>query len=57
MPIRHYGPRAWVRAERERLAALRFDRIGVAPLGATVGAGISGVDLGQLAATRSGAAP
>jgi len=48
MPIRHYGPRSWVRAERERLAALRFDRIGVAPLGATVGAEISGVDLGHL---------
>ena len=26
-----------LRAERERLAQLRFDRIGVAPLGATVG--------------------
>lgn len=48
MPIRHFGPRPWVRAERERLAALRFDRIGVAPLGATLGAEISGVDLGQL---------
>ena len=48
MPIRHVGPRPWVRAERERLAALRFDRIGVAPLGATVGAEISGVDLGHL---------
>ncbi len=48
MPIRHFGPRAWVRAERERLAALRFDRIGVQPQGATLGAEISGVDLGHL---------
>jgi len=48
MPIRHFGPRPWVRAERERLAALRFDRIGVAPVGATIGAEISGVDLGHL---------
>jgi taurine dioxygenase len=48
MLSRHFGPRTWVRAERERLAALRFDRIGVAPLGATVGAEISGVDLGSL---------
>lgn len=48
MPIPHFGPRPWVRAERERLAALGFDRIGVAPLGATVGAEISGVDLGHL---------
>jgi len=46
--MRHFGPRPWVRAERERLAALRFDRIGVAPLGATVGAEISGVDLAHL---------
>ena len=48
MPILHPGPRAWVRAERERLAALRFERIGVAPLGTTVGAEISGVDLSHL---------
>jgi taurine dioxygenase len=48
MPIFHPGPRAWVRAERERLAALRFERIGVAPLGATVGAELSGVDLSHL---------
>ncbi len=48
MPIRHFGPRAWVRAERERLAALRFDRIGVQPQGATIGAELSGVDLGHL---------
>ncbi len=48
MPIRHFGPRPWVRAERERLAALRFERIGVVPLGATIGAEVRGVDLGQL---------
>jgi taurine dioxygenase len=48
MPIFHPGPRAWVRAERERLAAMRFEHIGVAPLGTTVGAEISGVDLSQL---------
>jgi taurine dioxygenase len=48
MPIRHFGPRPWVRAERERLAALRFDRIGVVPVGATIGAELSGVDLGHL---------
>jgi taurine dioxygenase len=48
MPIRHFGPRAAVRAERERLEALRFERIGVRPLAATLGAEISGVDLGQL---------
>jgi len=48
MPTRHVGPRPWVRAERERLAALRFDRIGIAPLGATIGAEIGGVDLGHL---------
>jgi alpha-ketoglutarate-dependent taurine dioxygenase len=48
MPIFHAGPRAWVRAERERLAALRFERIGVVPLGSTVGAEISGADLSHL---------
>jgi taurine dioxygenase len=48
MPIRHFGPRPWVRAERQRLAALRFDRIGIAPLAATIGAELSGVDLGHL---------
>ena len=48
MPIRRVGPRPWLRAERERLAGLRFDRIGVRPLGATVGAEISGVDLAHL---------
>jgi len=48
MPIRKFGPRPFLRAERERLAALRFDRIGVRPLAATVGAEISGVDLAQV---------
>ncbi len=48
MPTRKFGPRPWVRAERERLAGLRFDRIGVRPVGATVGAEISGVDLAHL---------
>lgn len=48
MPIRHYGPRACVRRERERLAALRFERIGVRPLGATLGVEIEGVHLGRL---------
>ena len=48
MPIRKFGPRPWIRAERERLAALRFDRIGVRPLAATVGAELSGVDLGHV---------
>lgn len=48
MPIRHHGPRAWVRAERERLAALRFERIEIAPLAATLGAEIRGVDLASV---------
>jgi taurine dioxygenase len=48
MPVRRFGPRPWVRSERERLASLRFDRIGVRALGATIGAEVSGVDLGQL---------
>ena len=48
MPICHFGPRPWVRAERERLAALRFEKIGVTPLGATLGAELSGVDLAGL---------
>jgi len=48
MPIRHHGPRPAVRAERERLASLQFERIGVRPLGATLGAEISGVDLAHL---------
>jgi hypothetical protein len=37
-----------VRAERERLAALRFEKIRVRPVGATLGAEIDGVDLAQL---------
>ena len=48
MPIRRFGPRPWVRAERERLQQLHFERIGVRPVGATVGAEISGIDLAQL---------
>jgi len=48
MPIRHHGPRPWVRTERERLAALHFEKIGVAPLGATLGAELHGVDLADL---------
>jgi taurine dioxygenase len=48
MPIRRFGPRPALRAERQHLEALRFDRIGVHPLAATIGAEISGVDLGQL---------
>ena len=48
MPLRHFGPRPCVRAERERLAALRFERIGVRPVGATLGAEVSGVDLAHL---------
>ncbi len=42
------GPRPCVRAETERLDALRFDRIGVKRLGATIGAEIEGADLGAL---------
>jgi taurine dioxygenase len=41
------GPRACVREERERLAALRFERIRVTPLAPTIGAEIEGVDLAQ----------
>jgi taurine dioxygenase len=48
MPLLKYGPRPWLRAERERLAALRFERIGVRPVGATVGAEVSGVDLANV---------
>lgn len=48
MPRRHFGPRAHVRAERERLAALRFDRIQLRPVGATCGAEVSGVDLADV---------
>jgi taurine dioxygenase len=39
------GPKKFLRARREELAAMRFDRIGVEPLGATLGAEISRVDL------------
>jgi alpha-ketoglutarate-dependent taurine dioxygenase len=48
MPLRHFGPRPRVRAERERLAALRFERIQVRPVGATLGAEIRGADLAHL---------
>jgi taurine dioxygenase len=48
MPRRHFGPREHVRSERERLAALRFDCIGVTPMSATCGAEISRVDLGDI---------
>ena len=39
------GPRKFLRTRREELAALRFERIGVAQVGATLGAEISDVDL------------
>ena len=42
------GPRPFLHRERERLEALRFERIGVRPLGVTIGAEIEGVDLGDL---------
>ena len=42
------GPRPCIRDERERLAALCFDRIGVKPLAPTIGAEIEGVDLARL---------
>lgn len=48
MPARHFGPRHHVRHERQRLAALRFDRIGIHPLGATCGVEVTGVDLGDV---------
>jgi len=48
MRLPHFGPRPFVCDERERLAGLRFDRIAVHPVGATVGAEIRGVDLGNL---------
>ncbi len=48
MPKLYYGPRPHVRAERERLSALRFERIRVRPAGATLGAEIGDVDLGRL---------
>ena len=42
------GPRPAVRAERERLAKLHFDRFDVRPLGTTVGAELHGVELAKL---------
>jgi len=48
MPKLHYGPRPHVRAERERLSELRFERIDVRPAGTTLGAEIDGIDLGSL---------
>lgn len=48
MAIRHFGPRPWIREERERLAALRFDRIKVLPVGPTIGAEIADVNLASL---------
>lgn len=39
------GPRKFLRTRREALAALRFERIGVEQMGATLGAEITGVDL------------
>ena len=48
MPRRFFGPRSHVRAERERLSALRFDRIGINPMAATCGAEVTGVDLGDI---------
>jgi taurine dioxygenase len=42
------GPRPSLRDEYERLGGLRFERITVTPLAPTIGAEISGVDLGEL---------
>jgi taurine dioxygenase len=42
------GPRPSLRAERERLAKLHFDRFEVRPIGATIGAEIHGIDLAKL---------
>ena len=39
------GPRKFLRTRREELAAMRFTRIGVEQMGATLGAEISAVDL------------
>jgi taurine dioxygenase len=41
------GPKKFLRTRREELAALRFERIGVDQVGATLGAEISDVDLRQ----------
>jgi taurine dioxygenase len=42
------GPRPTIRVEYDRLQTLEFERIGVTPLGVTIGAQIDGVDLGNL---------
>jgi len=42
------GPRKFLRARREELAAMRFVRIGVEQMGATLGAEITEVDLRRL---------
>jgi taurine dioxygenase len=39
------GPKKFLRRRREELAAMRFARIGVEQIGATLGAEVSGVDL------------
>jgi len=39
------GPRTHLRAERERLAGLRWQHFDVTPVGSTLGAEISGIDL------------
>ena len=41
------GKRPWLRGARERLAALRFDRIEAIPQSPTIGAEIRGVDLAE----------
>jgi taurine dioxygenase len=41
------GPKKFLRTRREELAAMRFDRVRVDQVGATLGAEISGVDLRQ----------
>jgi taurine dioxygenase len=43
----HFGPRPALRSARERLSALGFERIRLAPLAPTIGAEIEGVDLGE----------
>ncbi len=44
------GPRVAIREEADRLDALQFNRIKVEPIGPTIGAEISGVDLAKLEA-------